>query len=95
MDEKGFLLGLAQTSKVICSSQGANRFKLLDDGNRELLIVIESVSGNGCVLPPLIIYKGLHHYMGWHHFTGQDKESQKFRFLYSPKGWTDRVLGME
>ena len=95
MDEKGFLMGLAQSSKVICSYEGGSKFKVPDDGNRELLTVIECVSGDGRVIPCLIIYKGATHYMGWHRFTGRDEESQKFRFSYARKGWTNRVLGME
>ena len=55
MDEKGFLLGLGECSKVICTYKGRT-FKMIDDGNRELLTVIESVSADGRVLPSLIIY---------------------------------------
>lgn len=68
---------------------------MMDDGNRELLTVIECVSADGRVLPSLIIYKGANHYMGWHKFTGQDTESKAFRFTYSPKGWTDRALSLD
>jgi len=56
MDEKGFLIGLSEKSKVICTYKGQT-FKMMDDGNRELLTVIESVSADGRVLPFLIIYK--------------------------------------
>ena len=66
MDKRGFLMGLAQSSKVICSYQGGSKFKLPDDRNWELLTVIEYVSGDGRVIPSLIIYKDADHYMGWH-----------------------------
>lgn len=33
IDEKGFLIGLAQASKVICSYKGGSKFKIPDDGN--------------------------------------------------------------
>ena len=95
MDEKGFLMGLAQASKVICSCEGGSKFKLPDDGNRELLTVIECVSGDGRVIPSFISYKGAHHYMGWHRFTDRDDISATFRFSYAAKGWTNRILGME
>jgi len=75
MDEKGFLMGLSEKSKVICTYKGRT-FKMMDDGNRELLTDIESVSADGRVLPSLIIYKGANHYMGWHKFTRKDEESK-------------------
>ena len=63
MDEKGFLMELAQRSKVICTHRRGN-FPIKDDRYRELLTCIEAVSGSGVVLPPLIIYKGAAHYLG-------------------------------
>ena len=66
MDEKGFLMGLSERSKVICPYKGRT-FKMIDDGNRELLTVVPA---DGRVLPSLVIYKGATHYMGWHKFTG-------------------------
>ena len=50
MDEKGFLMGLSERSKVTCTYEG-RRVKIMDAVNRELLTVIESVSADGQVLP--------------------------------------------
>ena len=87
MEKKGFLLGLAQRSKVICTYEGSGRtFRMPDDGNRKFLTAIESVSVGGRVLPSLFIYKGAYYYIGWHQFTGCDSKSKDFRFSYSPKG---------
>lgn len=57
MDEKGFLMGLADRSKVICSRRGKGEgsIQVAEDGNRESLTVIETVSAGGAILPPLII----------------------------------------
>ena len=60
MAEKGFLMGLSERLKVICIQKGQT-FKMMDDGNRELLTVVESVSVDRRVLPSLIIYKGATH----------------------------------
>ena len=96
MDEKGFMIGLAARCKVIYNQLGhKGPIKVAEDGNRELLTVIECVSASGVVLPPLIIYKGSNHYMGWHQFTRQYPEAAEFQFSYSPKGWTSRLLGFE
>jgi len=46
MDDKGFLLGLSEQSKLICTYKGGT-FTMVDDGNRKLLTAIESVSAYG------------------------------------------------
>ena len=65
MDEKGSLLGIALKVKVICRRNRRNP-RYTQDGNREIVTVIECVSAAGKVLPPMYIYKGSAHLMGWH-----------------------------
>ena len=57
MDEKGFLLGIALKVKVICR-RGRKNPRYSQDGNREIVTVIECVSAAGEVLTPMYIYKG-------------------------------------
>jgi len=65
MDEKGFRQGISDRAKVICLYRGRGMTgKLATDGNREMITVVEAISGSGIVLPPLVIYKGAGHYMG-------------------------------
>ena len=91
MDEKGFLLGIALKVKVICQRNRRSP-RYTQDGNREIVTVIECVSAAGKVLPPMYIYKGSAHLMGWH--AGVKRE-EAATFAWSPKGWTDRELGLE
>ena len=93
IDEKGFLLGLAQRSKVVCRHRKGSCIRQAEDGNRELITSIECVALDGDVLPPLIIYKGTNHYIGWHHFAKTEVGEADLRFSYSQKGWTNRTLG--
>ena len=51
MDEKGFLMGLARRSKVICSNRQGN-FPVADDGKRELLTCIEQFLELELYYPP-------------------------------------------
>ena len=83
MDEKGFLLGIALKVKVICQRNRRNPC-YTQDGNREIVTVIECVSAAGKVLPPMYIYKGSAHLMGWH--AGVKRE-EAATFAWSPKGW--------
>ena len=56
-----------------------------------MVTVIECVSAAGCVLPPMYIYKGTQHLMGWH--TGVEKHEET-TYAYFPKGLADRELGL-
>jgi len=57
-----------------------------------MVTVIETVSADGRVLPPMFIYKGSAYSMGWH--AAVQKE-EKATFAWSPTGWTDRELGLQ
>ena len=85
MDEKGFLLGIALEVKVICQRNRKNPY-CTQDGNCEIVTVIECVSAAGKVLLPMYIYKGSVHLMGWH--AGVKRE-EAATFTWSSKGWTD------
>jgi hypothetical protein len=91
MDEKGFLMGLAAKAKVICR-RGRRNPRYTCDGSRELITVLECVSAEGHLLPPMIVTKGAHHYSG-NHVRGQGTPGSVYG--YSPKGWTTNELGLE
>lgn len=55
--------------------------------------MLETIAGDGRVLPPMIIYKGKAHYRHWHDFL--KKEDNDTVFAYSDKGWTNQTLGVE
>lgn len=96
MDEKGFMMGRSDRCKVICGRRGRGMTgKLAQDGNRELVTVIETICGNGTVLPPLVIYKGTKKFMGWYQHLDDTTEAAEYLFATSPRGWTSRKLGME
>ena len=87
MDEKGIMMGKSDRCKVICGRRGRGMTgKLAQDGNRELITVIETICGNGTVLPPLIIFKGAKRYMGWFQHLDEDSEAAEYLFAVSPKG---------
>jgi len=65
MDEKGFLMDVPLRCKVICRRNRCTP-RLTVDGSREWVTVIETVSGDGQVLSPFIINKGVAHYAGWY-----------------------------
>ena len=91
MDEKGFLMGTALRCHVICRrSRGSP--KLIQDGSRDWVTVIETISGNGRVLSPMIINKGQGHYMGWYAYL---KKKDRVVFGVSPTGWSNEKLALQ
>ena len=95
VDEKGFRLGISDRAKVICKRRERGMTgKLATDGNRELITVIECISGDGYALAPFIIYKGSANYMGWYQHL-DSKATDGWKFAYTSTGWTNRVLGLE
>ena len=91
MDEKGFLIGQAARTKVICR-RGRRNPRVTHDGKREQVSEIETVSGSGIALSPFIINKGKGHYLGW--YRNLTEAERTYHISYSPKGWTDNDLAM-
>ena len=59
MDEKGFRMGTVLRCHVICRRSWRSP-KLIQDGSRDWVTVIEAISGDGRVLSPMMINKGEH-----------------------------------
>ncbi|RPA99618.1 CENP-B protein, partial [Choiromyces venosus 120613-1] len=53
---------------------------------KEMITMIETISAERSVLPPMIIYKGQAHYKGW---TTLIEEKEDAFFATSPKGYTN------
>lgn len=83
-------MGRAYKARVICHRNRRNP-KLVQDGDRHFITVIEGVSAAGVVLPPLVIDKAKAHYAGWHAYVSEEEPAH---FAYSDKGWTDNELGV-
>ena len=91
MDKKGFLMGVTLRCKVICR-RNRRTPRLTMDGSCEWVTVIETVSGDGEILSPLIINKEAAHYAGW--YAGL-KRGDKAVFGISEKGWSNEKLGLQ
>ena len=62
IDKKGFLLGISAKYKVVCR-KGRKNPKYTQDGNKKLITVLECVSIEGVVLPPLVVIKEVNYYI--------------------------------
>ena len=90
MDEKGFRMGVALRCKVICQ-KGCCSARLTQDGSQEWVTVIETKSGDGRLLRPMVINKGQAHYIGWY-VKLQKKDLATFRV--SEKGSSNKARGL-
>jgi hypothetical protein len=82
------MLGSGNKAKGICKC-GEKIPQLTQAGNWEVVAIIECISMDGRVLPPICTFKGTKLLVGW--FSHLDK-SNPAAFICSPKGWADGEL---
>ena len=91
MDETGFQMGVASTSKVICGSETRDSHaRSIQPGNREWITIIVAINATGSVLPPQIIFAGKKHQSQWYSAIPED-----YRISMSDNGWTNDAIGLE
>ena len=83
MDEKGFRQGISDSAKIICLRHGLRM-------NWQQMEIEKSLhketSGEGVVLPTLIIYQGAGHYVGWYQsLKNPEIDCDQWSFSYSKK----------
>ena len=69
MDESGFMMGYAASSKVVVPAGKRNSHLVTQDGGRNNVTVVECVSAAGCTIPPMLILNGQYH--GYATFSNQ------------------------
>ena len=90
MDENGYMMGIADSSKVVFSKYQKQAF-INQPGNREWASLIEAISTTGERLPLFIILKGKRWKNDW--FTPELEPGD--RISLSENGWTDNKLCMK
>ncbi|TKA63056.1 hypothetical protein B0A49_08854 [Cryomyces minteri] len=92
MDEKGVMLGVSSTARVIVPIEFRRcGIEVSQPGNRESVSIVEAVCANGRLLPPLLIWKAHSHLDQWY---TQSLERQGWRYAYSDKGYTGNELAL-
>jgi len=85
-DEKGFAMGLEGGGTVLWRT-GRRNPKIMQEGKRDWVTVIEVVAGTGKVLAPLVIHSSTAHLMG-HHSNINYGSSQDAFFAHLKAGYT-------
>ena len=89
MDEKGFAMGIADSSKVLVKVTEAEAFNV-HSGNRDWVSMIECVSSLGSVLPAYFIFQGVRVQQAW---LGPIKDNRT-TLQVSPNGWTTNEIAL-
>ena len=95
-DEKGFVLGQAQSSMRIMTLEAYQSGRITNasqDGSREFVTLLACMSAAGIPLPPGLIYKGKSHDLRdtWL----QDWTSEDAYFAATENGWSCDALGLD
>jgi DDE superfamily endonuclease len=88
MDEKGFIVGMLQRTKVIISKYKMAKY-IVELGNKEWVSLIECISMNGRLLPPWVIFKAKKQNLAWMEML------EEGYIALSNNRWTDNELGLE
>jgi hypothetical protein len=96
-DEKGFLLGLAQTTKRIMSLGAKKRGQIMgasQDGSREFLTFLACICADGTKLPPGLIYQG-DSYDLLDSWVEEFEVGDEAYFASTSNGWSCDSLGLQ
>jgi hypothetical protein len=91
-DETGFQMGIIGSMKVVIGAERRARPELIQPGDREWVIVIQSICAAGYTTPPFIIYKGRVHISAWYEEANIPHD---WKLSVSENGWTNNALGLE
>ncbi|KAJ3510026.1 hypothetical protein NLJ89_g4908 [Agrocybe chaxingu] len=64
MDEKGCQLGIGASVKALIDKKQKD-CQMIEDGNRELITVIECVCADGTAIPPSVVFRGKRRDLEW------------------------------
>ena len=85
-NETGFIMGIVATAKVITQINKQSHSSLIQSGNCEWVITIETINVSDWVLPSMIIFAGKTHHTNW--FINADL-SLDWMIAVSDNGWTN------
>jgi len=91
MDESGFMMGYAASSKVVDPAGKDKKHFVTHDGGRKGVTVVECISAAGGIIPPMLILNGEYHQVGWHR---ESTTPPDWTFAISKKGWIDEELAL-
>ena len=93
VDEIGSMIGLGDNPLVI-GPAAVRKIYTMDPGNREWVTILECVSADSRVLPPLVIFKGAEVQQQWFVNQVNDEDFVDWHFCTSKSGWTNNSIAL-
>ena len=90
-DESGFRIGVGRNQWIVTRIYDRT-LSLGSNTNRESVTICETISGDGCVLPPIVIVSGVIHQEQWFTTTGIDDDTL---LAVSDTGYSNDILSLE
>ena len=90
IDESGFWIGISQTNCIVVDATIRTHWKVIL-GHQEWVSVIECISADKRILPPLVIFKATTIDSLW----STNPHVYDWRFSVSTKGWTSNIYGLQ
>ena len=84
----GFLIGTNQTRFIVVDSHLRRKYQA-EPGRQEWVTVVECISADGNLIPPLVIFKGEDLMTSW---IPREVENE-WHFSSNTKGWTSNIHG--
>ena len=91
MDESSFAIGSTQGACVVIDSRIRSQFQARP-GRQEWVTVIECICGDGSMIDPLVIFRGMKLSSEW---LISSELTKGWRFSCTKKGWTSDMHGLE
>ena len=91
-DETGFMMGIIFAGMVVTTSEGRNKAKLAQPGNREWATVIQGVNALGWAIPPFIILAAQYHLANWYKECNLPGD---WVITTTDNGWTTNRVGLD
>ena len=90
-DEKGITMG-KHSKRIMAIVRVGGKSTAMTEGSREFCSVLETISAEGVVIPPFIVWQGKTHRESYYREGGVEYEAT---FAVSPSGYMDDELGLE
>ena len=88
-DETGFRIGVGGSQWIITMEVGKKHHTIGSDSNHDYVTSVETISGDGEALPPLLIVQGVNHLHQWYTNT---ELPDNYSIATSPSGYSNDQL---
>lgn len=91
-DETGFAMGIISSEMVVTSSEGHQKGRKVQQGNKQWATLIECICADGSSIPPFVIVAGKTHLSSWYE---NSPLPNNWAISVTENGWTTNEISLE